>query len=394
MWLGDTPASGTARLFKNRSCLHVCVYTPLNRLAIPSGAPRHIIEVVGGLLRDPTVKVSFFANAAEAERYLPLQGPRWTNAPRVTFPSSVAEMSRRWGLLNRPSFDSMGGEADWLYLPADAYLPAERPKMAITIHDVYKLEPPAPGESRWSHYHARLRHWVIYRRVAARADRVLTVSQYSADRIMHHLGLPASRIEIVRNGVSSAFFQPDASLWPGLRKTLGLEDGEPFFVYSGGLKPKKNGPGIVAAWRIFEARRRDARLVILGHHDAATLALAKRDLHRAILPGRLEDHEMATLLAHSTALFFPSFYEGFGIPVVEAMAAGTLAVLSDIPALRELAGDLAYYVNPHDPEDMAMGLERCLMAASERTDRIAEGRKLAANYTWDEVVRRVRACFS
>jgi glycosyltransferase involved in cell wall biosynthesis len=375
--------------------LHVCVYTPLNRLSIPSGAPRHIIEVVGGLLRDKSLKVSFFANAVEAEKYLPLQGSLWTDAPRITFPRTVAGVSRRWGLLNRPSFESMGGSADWLYLPADAYLPSDNAHMAITIHDVYKLEPPAPGESRREHYQARLRHWVIYRRIAARADQVLTVSQFSADRIMHHLRIPASRIRIVRNGVSPGFFAPQVERWPALRAKLDLQEDEPFFVYAGGLKPKKNGPGIVAAWKIFESRHKEGKLVILGHHEESTLAMARRELQRARFPARLDDSEMAVLLAHSAALFFPSFYEGFGIPVVEAMAAGTLAIVSDIPALRELVGDLGFFVNPHEPQNMAEGLSRAMVIdGAERAERLAAGRQLAAGYTWQEVVRRVRASFT
>lgn len=375
--------------------MHVCVYTPLNRLAIPSGAPRHIIEVVGGLLRDASLCVSFFGSAPEAEKYLPLQGEIWMGAPRVTFPQSVAKMSRLWGLLNRPSFEALGGSADWLYLPADAYLPAERARMAVTVHDVYKLEPPAPGESRREHYQARLRHWVVYKRVARRADLVLTVSQFSADRIMHHLGISASRIRIVRNGVSPGFFAPKMEQWPALSAKLGLQDGEPFFVYAGGLKPKKNGPGIIAAWKDFETSHRAGKLVILGHHEAATLVTAQKELSRAIRPGRLEDEEMAVLLARARALFFPSFYEGFGIPVVEAMAAGALVVLSDIPALRELAGDLGIYVNPHDPRDMAAGLARALtLDDAERAERLAAGRKLTAGFTWQEVVRRVRECFT
>jgi glycosyltransferase involved in cell wall biosynthesis len=374
--------------------MHVCVYTPLNRLAIPSGVPRHIIEVVGGLLRDPSLNVSFFANAAETEKYLPTQGPLWTNAPRVTFPQPTGQMSRRWGILNRPSFEAMGGQADWLYLPADAYVPVERTKLAVTIHDVYKLEPPVPGEDKWDHYKARLRHWVVYKRVAARAERILTVSQFSADRIMHHLGVPASRIHVVYNGVSPAFYQPDETQWPGVRDQLGLSEGEPYFVYMGGLKAKKNGGGIIAAWREFESRHNDGKLVILGHHDEVMLALAKRELGRAVLPGRLDDAQMAPLLAHSAGLFFPSFYEGFGIPVVEAMAAGAPLVLADIPALRELAGEVAIFADPRDARALADALARCLQLGTERAPRVAAGQRLAAHYTWAACVQRVKQCLT
>lgn len=373
------------------STVGVAVFTPLNRLAIPSGVPRHIIEVVGGLLRDSSLEVSFFANRAEAEKYLPLQGALWEQAPRLTFSKPVASMARLWGVLNRPSFEQLGGRANWLYLPADGYVPVKRARLAVTIHDVYKLEPPVPGEDRLDHYKARVRHWVIYRRVAAHAERILTVSRFSADRIMHHLGVPASRIEVVRNGISACFYQPDGSQWPKVRDRLGLAEGEPFFVYMGGLKAKKNGGGIIAAWQDFQARRQEGRLVILGHHDPKMESVARRELKRAVLPGRLEDDEMAILLARSTAMFFPSHYEGFGIPVVEAMAAGAPLILSDIPALRELAGSLAWYVDPEQPRDMAKRLEECLLAGHERRGRVAEGRKIAEGFRWDTVVGRVRA---
>jgi glycosyltransferase involved in cell wall biosynthesis len=374
--------------------LEVAVYTPLNRLAIPSGVPRHIIEVVGALLRDPSLHVSFLANAAEAEKYLPSCGQEWTDAPRTSFSRPVSQMSRLWGLINWPSFEAMGGRADWLYLPADAYVPAVRAKLAITIHDVYKLEPPAPGEDKWEHYKARLRYWVIYKQIAAHADSILTVSQFSADRIMHHLGVPASKIQVVHNGVSPDFFQPDEKQWPQLRASLGLADSEPFFVYVGGLKAKKNGGGIIATWREFERRRREGRLVILGHHDSKMLEVARRELSRALFPSRMDDCQMAALLSQSSALFFPSFYEGFGIPIVEAMAAGTLCVLSDIPPFREIAGDVAFYSDPSDPSAMASRLEEILLLGDvERVHRLRESKAIASNFTWDQVTQHVREIF-
>lgn len=368
----------------------IAVFTPLNRLVISSGVPRHIIEIVGRLLRDNSSQVSFFVNRAEAEKYLPTQDEHWTAAPRTTFEQPTSGMVRRWGLFNRPSFECMGGEADWLYLPADGYVPVERAKLAVTIHDVYKLEPPAPGENRLEHYQARLRHWVFYRRAAARADRILTVSQFSADRIMHHLGVPATRIQVVHNGVSEAFFRPDSSRWPLLRERLGLLDAEPFFVYAGGLKPKKNGGGIIAAWAEFERRHSAGRLIILGHHEAAMLERAKRSLQRAVFPERLTDAELAVTLARSTGLLFPSFYEGFGIPVVEAMAAGTLAVVSDIPVMREIAGEPGIYVNPHEPRSITEGILEALKCIDDRSDRVAAGRALAARYSWDVAAQIVR----
>jgi glycosyltransferase involved in cell wall biosynthesis len=372
------------------SLMKLCVYTPLNRLAIPSGVPRHIVEMVNGLIRDDSLEIGFLASREDVEKYLKRYAPAWASLPVVTFERSVGYMHRVWGLLNRPSFESLGGEAEWLYLPADGYVPTLRAKLAVTVHDVYKLEPPVPFDNRLQHYNARIRHKIIYARIAKYAERILTVSKFSADRIMHHLGVSANRIEIVSNGVSDAFFSPRTEVWNRLRSQLRLEAGK-FLVYSGGLKAKKNARGIIATWSEIERRHPDLRLVVLGHHDPGFLPLAQQTLRNAVFPDRLSDEEMAALLHQSAALFFPSFYEGFGMPAVEAMAAGTLLVLSDIPALREVGRDIAFYVDPTDPAAMARGLEAAVNAVEERRDRIEAARKHAATFTWSACVGRLRS---
>jgi glycosyltransferase involved in cell wall biosynthesis len=373
--------------------MKVCVYTPLNRLAIPSGVPRHIMEMVNGLIRDDSLEVVFLAAREDVDKYLRRYAPAWSFLPIIIFDHSVGYMHRVWGLLNRPSFESMGGDADWLYLPADGYVPTRRAKLAVTVHDVYKLEPPAPFDNRLQHYNLRMRHKIMYTRVAKHADRILTVSKFSADRIMHYLRVSAKRIEIVYNGVSDSFFHPRIEVWERLRTQFQLDPGR-FVVYSGGLKAKKNAIGIIGAWSDLERSRPDYRLVILGHHDPKFLKQAKRTLRNAVYPAHLNDDEMAALLHHSAALFFPSFYEGFGIPVVEAMAAGTVAVLSDIPALREIGKDIAFYANPHERADMTGALEACLAASGEHAERIAAGRKQAQTFTWNACVGRLRAALN
>ena len=370
--------------------MKVCVYTPLNRLAIPSGVPRHILEMVNGLIRDGSLDVLFLAAREDVEKYLRRYAPDWSSRPIITFEHSVGYMHRVWGLFNRPSFESLGGKADWLYLPADGYVPTLQTKLAVTVHDVYKLEPPVPFENRLQHYNARIRHKIVYARIAKHADRILTVSKFSADRIMHYLKVHANRIEIVSNGVSDAFFKPIVEVWERLSSQLQLEAGK-FLVYSGGLKAKKNGVGIIATWAEMQRRHPNYRFVVLGYHDAKILRLAQQTLRNVVYPDRLADEEMGALLHYSAALFFPSFYEGFGMPVLEAMAAGTLTVLSDIPALRELGRDIAFYVDPFDPPAMARGLDAALGASEERTGRIQAGRKHAETFTWSACVDRLRS---
>lgn len=372
------------------SQLRVSIHTALSRLRIPSGVPRHIREMVSGLLRDDSVAVDFFVNGTEAERWLPLEDAAWRNAAVTSFKLPTSLMVRSWGLFDWPSFESLGGEADWLYLPADGYVSTRKAKLAVTVHDVYKLEPPAPFENKRQHHYARLRHQIIYARAAQHAERILTVSQFSADRIMHHLKITSDRIDIIGNGVSDAFFQPRAEIWELLRNKFNLEEGK-FFVHCGGLKAKKNANGLIAAWNEIERRRSDYKLVAAGHHDPKLSQGAQRSLKRAVFPEKLNDDELAALLHHSAALILPSFYEGFGLPVIEAMAAGTMLVLSDIPALREIAKQIAFYADPFEPMEIAGAIESCIVGGNERVDRIAEGKRRAELFTWSACVNRLRS---
>jgi glycosyltransferase involved in cell wall biosynthesis len=372
------------------SQLRVSIHTALSRLQIPSGVPRHIREMVSGLLRDDGVAVDFFVNRAEAERCLPLENPAWRKATVTAFSIPTSLMVRSWGLFDWPSFESLGGSADWLYLPADGYVSTRKAKLAVTVHDVYKLERPAPFENKLLHHYARLRHQIIYARAAQHAERILTVSQFSADRIMHHLKVASNRIEIVGNGVSDIFFQPRADIWEVLRRKFNLAEGK-FFVHCGGLKAKKNANGLIAAWNEIERRGSGYKLVAAGHHDPRFLQSAQCRLKQAVFPERLNDEELAALLHHSAALILPSFYEGFGLPVIEAMAAGTLLVLSDIPALREIGQGIAFYADPFEHRTIAGAIESCIAAGNERVDRIAEGKRRAELLTWSACVNRLRS---
>jgi glycosyltransferase involved in cell wall biosynthesis len=258
------------------------------------------------------------------------------------------------------------------------------------VHDVYKLEQPAPFENKRAHNYARLRHQVIYARAAQHAQQILTVSKFSADRIMHHLKIAADRIEIVGNGVSETFFKPRSEIWELLRNKFELEEGK-FFVHCGGLKAKKNASGLIAAWTELESRGSKYKLIAAGHHDSKFLHSAQHSLKQAVFPEKLNDAELAALLHHSAALILPSFYEGFGLPVIEAMAAGTMLVLSDIPSLREIAKEIAFYADPFAPTEIVRAIESCIAAGNERDDRIAEGKRRAELFTWSACVNRLRS---
>lgn len=370
----------------------VAIYTPLNRLDIQSGVPRHIREIVPRLLGNADLSTSFFVNAAQAEHYLPREGQTWREAPRRTFGPSPGTMQRLWGIVGSPSYESLGGESDWLYLPADGFVPTRRAKLAVTIHDAYRLEEYTPGSSSFRHSADRLRIGPVYWRAARGAKRIFTVSQFSADRIMALLHVPAERIEVIYNGVAPEFYSPDPILWPKAKAKAGLL-GDEYFVAVGGLKQKKNGLGILSAWSRFCDRNRGRELLITGHSAPDMAARAQRAGDGVRFAPPLTDGELAVLISRATALLFPSFYEGFGMPAMEALAVGTTVIASDIPVFRELLRDAPLYVDPFDASDIAAAMEEVSSASESYRVRARATRSIATQYTWNKVAERVAEQF-
>jgi glycosyltransferase involved in cell wall biosynthesis len=221
-----------------------------------------------------------------------------------------------------------------------------------------------------------------------RAARVITVSEFSRSEIERVYGLSADRVSVAPDGVDPAFLSP-----PG-RPAVD----PPFLMAVGNVQPRKGLGTLVEAYRELVRRRPDIpeRLVIVGQpwhaSEAASLALSTADLRRdgrLVFTGYVDDPSLAALYASATALAFPSTYEGFGLPPVEAMAAGTPAVVSDIPVMREVAGDAALRVPPGDPTAWARALLEVTTDAKLRNDLIRRGRERAASFTWDRTAEAV-----
>jgi alpha-1,3-rhamnosyl/mannosyltransferase len=280
-----------------------------------------------------------------------------------------------------------------VYLPADSYLPTRRARLAATVHDVYRLDASTlDGNHSVSPYN-RFRRRLLIGKIASHADAILTVSEFTAERLRHHFDVPARRLHVVYNGIEDSFFQPpDESQWSGLRKRVGVRT--PFVTSVGGLKPKKNASGLIDAWRRVETARPDWQLVLVGHNAPGWIERAGKTLDNVVIAQDLTDEELSLLLAQSHLQFLPSWYEGFGMPALEALATGTPVVLSDIPAFREVVGDLGVYIDPTRPQQMADAI-----IASVEDDalhnRVQErGPVEARSYTWDACAERVKSALT
>jgi glycosyltransferase involved in cell wall biosynthesis len=223
----------------------------------------------------------------------------------------------------------------------------------------------------------RLTFKAVVPRSARRAARVLAVSELTKRDLIEHYGIPEGKIVVTPNGVDPAFTPQGSS-----------PNGEPYALFVGALQPRKNaGIAIEALALLGEGA---PRLVVVGK-DHGGRAEAERAAERNGLAGRVEfrghvpQEDLAALYRGAACLVFPSRYEGFGLPMVEAMASGTPVVATTAGALPEVAGGAAILVEERNAVALAGGIER---AIADRERLVAAGLARARQFTWAETARR------
>jgi glycosyltransferase involved in cell wall biosynthesis len=242
---------------------------------------------------------------------------------------------------------------------------------ALTVHDA----------TPWLHRDTvstgmRLYYRPLYAQALRRAAAVFTVSEASARDLAATTGVPAARICVTPNGIPPAFFDARPGP-PGAR---------PYLLAVGTLEPRKNLPALVEAFRLLRRGGRDLDLLLVGRQGwAGQLPLGDVAPH-VRLTGTVSDADLAALYAGAACFVLPSLYEGFGLPLGEAMAAGTPAVASDLPALRELGGDAVRYAPPSDPAALAAAIAATL-DDGRSTARIEAARERARRFTWERCAR-------
>ena len=295
---------------------------------------------------------------------------------------SLAELTRLpWRLL-RDRLDLF--HATHYVLP-----PMFQMRAVVTIHDIIHLLYPQFLPHRTALLYARY----MIRRALTRADRIITVSHNTRSDLVNYFRVPSSRIEVIYNGVSPRFREP-VSEEEKDRVFSALKIRLPYLLFLGGEKPHKNVQNVI---RAFARARRESSLphslVLAGPMPANparmdALISALQVSESVIRPGIIEDEDLPALYAGAQAFLYPTLYEGFGLPVVEAMATGTPVLTSSTSALQEIAGGHACLVNPMDVDAIAAGI--VTLATDEKVrDRYSElGRKRALDFSWDRAAAR------
>lgn len=273
-------------------------------------------------------------------------------------------------------------------------LPALAPgRSVVTIHDLKYLANPQffPHQGRLK----RLAVMLMARRACRRARRVLCDSEFTAGDLERRLGVGREKLRVVPLGVDEAFFEPlPLAALQAFRRQRGLE--QPYLLCVGERRPHKNLPGLILAFERFARQARQPyRLVIAGRPYAdyrAPEALVERLglLDRVTFIDYAQETVLPALYQGAALFCLLSLYEGFGLPLLEAMASGVPVVASDRTALPETAGRAARLVPPDDPEQAAQAFQALTSDAAGRAQAVALGRERARGFTWARCARLTR----
>jgi glycosyltransferase involved in cell wall biosynthesis len=267
--------------------------------------------------------------------------------------------------------------------------PLIRARAVVTIHDIIHLLYPHFLPNRLAHIYAR----VMIRRALQHAARIITVSYNSKRDLVDYFSVSPARIEVIYNGVSPRFAAPvDPADRDRVSGAYGLP--RPYLLFLGGEKPHKNIQNVVRAFA--EARRLAPlphALVLAGPLPANPARLealiAALDLGRSVVrTGIVPEEDLPALYAGADAFLYPTLYEGFGLPVIEAMACGTPVLTSSTSALQEIAGGYAYLADPMDVEAIARGIVTLTTDGKIRSDFRELGKKRSLDFSWDKAAER------
>lgn len=252
---------------------------------------------------------------------------------------------------------------------------------------------------RFAQTHPRERVWfhrLFFRRRLRYAHHVVTISHAVLREAKERLGWGEDRLSAVPLAPDAVFFPRPAEAVAAVRGRFGLDG--PYVLFVGSLEPRKN---LRLAWQALRRLKAAVPLVLVGWTawgDKSWLAeaLSRRDARspKVVLTGFVDDETLAALYTGAAALVYPSLYEGFGLPVLEAMACGCPVVCSRIPSLEETSGGAALLVDPHDPEEAADALGRLLEDARLREDLSSRGLDRAKAFTWEKTARAMLDVFA
>ena len=367
--------------------MKICSYVhPVSTFTPCTGLGRHINNMVLGLDQSENVSQNLLVARKwiEAGGRLNKKSPLY-KIPTKSFPFPERIIEHSWKIMGLPYMDKwVDDSVDWVYCPAQTFLPFKKKKTAVTIHDIEAFETNLPWSNTKAHRHFR-RKWSIWMgKVIKHTDLVFTVSDFTKNRMIKLLNAPAKKIKVIGNGVNTEIFtnnQPGPSRFDF-----------PYVLVIGGLRERKGAPTILKIAKQLETAKSDLRIVVVGQNHEPYFSAATSLKNIEVL-GMESDQALADLLSNAFGFLFLSYYEGFGIPVLEAMSAGIPVIASNAASLPEVVGDAGILVHPEAASEVTAQLLCWIKNPAQRKEWIERGFEQIKKYTWNNCIDNLLTAF-
>jgi glycosyltransferase involved in cell wall biosynthesis len=353
----------------------------------PGGIGTYVRELVPALQRaDADLELVPFRARFRSDRIV-----RWTVPMTgiVVLPGSIRTLYPMWNLFGVPSLPQSLSRCDLVHATNPAAVPpaAARQKLVVTVHDIAFERFPElfPRTWRWL-YRSGLRA------VVKRADAILTPSRATADDLLARTEVRSDRVHVIPLAASLPSAGEDPAQATDL---LGIPG--PYVLFVGTLEPRKNLVRLVRAYRKAVGPALPHALVLAGpmgwKSEALEAELALAGPGTIVRTGSVDGGALDALYRGAAAFVYPSLFEGFGLPVLEAMGRGVPTIASDIPPIREVASDAAFLVDPESEEDLATAIERALTDDALAAGLRRKGPIRASGFSWDATAEGTLAVY-
>jgi glycosyltransferase involved in cell wall biosynthesis len=372
--------------------MNLLAYVHLRNIHGSTGAGRVARQLVEHLDRRPGINMRVLADVRDHERTIPLVGRPWLDYRYQFFGRETSKQQAEWFLFDTPTAEHYWPETDVVFCTGESYVPVKRARLAVTLHDAAFFEQGAhrTGSAFWKQ---KFKWKLLYGKLARRADLFHTVSNFSAERLAHFFPSLRSRLRVVHNAVPPRFFEPVSLTGQEYLRREGL-CAKPFVLLPRGLAHRKNAELVLRAWPLLRERHRDLQLVVTSHCDEPFVSRARALGSSVKLTGFVSDEALCSLYHAARVVWFPSLYEGFGLPVLEAMACGTPVVASNSSSLPEISGGAATLVSPDRDDEHIEAISALLDDHARRREQSERGIEHARRFTWAASAERLHGYLS
>lgn len=356
-------------------------YTPAYEQG--AGIGRYVRELVAALARlDTTTEYRLFVSGLNKANSLP---PIAANFHWRTTPLSPLWLSRLWHRLQIPlPVELFVGSVD-LYHSTDFVLPPVRSSAisVLTVHDLSFVRVPDSASPRLKTYLD-----TVVPRSVKRATHVLVDSEATKSDLISIYHVSPEKVSVLLSGVDARFVRASAESVANIRSKYGI-GATPYILSVGTVQPRKNYGRLILALALLRSQGHDVNLVIAGGKGwleadiYQTLRTSRMESYVKFI-GFAEDADLPALYSGAVCFAFPSLYEGFGLPVLEAMACGTPVVTSNLSSLPEVAGEAAITIDPYNVEALAHALKQIIDDSALRDRMINAGLARAQQFTWEK----------